>query len=123
MANNPLLPGSIAKVSGLKNAQQYNACRGIILAKAKLDQNGNLRHPIHLFKHKGKVLEVRADNLQRSRDLDEWVLPQYGGSMMELIRSKKHIGDEDSCSEFSIKLWGQTSELGKSYFSTKTYYV
>ena len=101
--NNPLIPGDIAEVSGLQsaNAQRYNGSRGIILEESKPDQKGNPRYPIRLFKHRGKVLDVRVENLHLSRDLHEWILPQFDLTRM--------IG------EFCCKLWGCWSELGPAH--------
>ena len=109
--NRPLL---IAKISGLKNAPQYNDCRGIILGVEKPDQNGNLRQPFRMFGHDGKLLEVRVDNLKCCRDLEEWRIPKLeSNSLLERIRAKRDLGEEDSCSEFSVKLWAGMSGRGE----------
>ena len=109
-----LLPGNIAEVTGLNNAAQYNGCRGLILGESKPDNNGNPRHPIRLFQHKGKVLDVRIDNLRHALDLDEWKMPQLGGfSIMETILYKKSLANEDNCSDFAVKLWGEMAEQGE----------
>ena len=105
------LPGGIIEVSGLKNAAQYNGCRGLVLRESKPDDNGNPRHPIRLFEHRGKVLDVRVRNLQHAFDLDKWKVPQFGGtSIMEMILRNKSLADEDNCGVFATKLWSEIAE-------------
>ena len=107
-------PGDITELRDLVNAPQYNGCRGVALGRPERDQNGILRSPIRLFNFNGKVLQVKENNLQQCRDLDEWRHSKiYGISLMEMIKRNNAIGGEDNCYEFASKLWGEMAELGK----------
>lgn len=118
-----LEPGDIIEISGLQNAPQYNGSRGIILGEHRPDQNGNLRHPIRLFGHKGKILDVRVSNLQHSRDLDEWKTSYDFGTLLELVQSTKTVYDEDNCGDFAMKLWRELGELGPRHPLTIDYNI
>jgi len=113
----PLRPGDIAAVAGLAGAKKYNGSRGIILAASTPDQNGNKRHPVRLFDFNGKVLDVKVENLKASQDLTEWAIPDYGGTILELLKDprKQAIANEDNCGLFAEKLWCEMAEKGPSH--------
>mmetsp|Transcript_24193 Transcript_24193/g.52168 ORF Transcript_24193/g.52168 Transcript_24193/m.52168 type:complete len:415 (-) Transcript_24193:159-1403(-) len=113
----PLRSGDIAVVSGLVGARKYNGSRGIILAESKPDQNGNKRQPVRLFNFNGKVLEVKVGNLKPSQDLTDWALPEYKGTILELLKDprKQVIADEDNCGMFAEKLWAEMAEKGPAH--------
>mmetsp|Transcript_6298 Transcript_6298/g.11083 ORF Transcript_6298/g.11083 Transcript_6298/m.11083 type:complete len:420 (-) Transcript_6298:55-1314(-) len=113
----PLRSGDIAVVSGLIGSKKYNGSRGIILAEPKPDQKGNKRQPIRLFHFNGKVLEVKVGNLKPSQDLTEWTIPEYKGTILELLKDprKQMIANEDNCGMFAAKLWAEMAEKGPAH--------